>query len=224
MIDAIRIFERSIGLPSAWGFVPQVSWPSERLARALHEEGCEVYWHDLAHDARLPYMRVEAITAAFAEIDRRSPWARELIHSFRAGQLLVSPALMQAIGTRFVVDLSIPDTERGGPYGGTAGCGTVVPFSYRGFLEVPLTLPQDVFIRHVYGYSPSETLELWTRKLDHVVAVGGVATMVLHPAWSHPKSDLWDVSRSFLESMMTRQDIFITTPYALARDVFGFGQ
>ena len=216
LIDAIRSWERSVGLVSSWGFVPRVSWPAESAVRALVGDGCEIYWHDLAHDGRLPYMAPDAIREAFRAVDDASPWARELIHAFRAGQLLVSPALMDALAERFTIDMSIPDTEKGGPYGGHAGCGTVVPFRYRGVLELPLTIPQDVYARHVYGLSAEQTVELWRRKLAHVVDRGGVAVMVLHPTWCRPGSDLWDPARTFLEEVLARPDILVTTPSGVA--------
>jgi hypothetical protein len=222
LVEPIRQFERSIGLPSAWGFVPEISWPTEEVARSLVAEGCEVYCHDVGHDGRLPYLDEAAIRDAFARIDDASPWARELVRTFRAGQLLTSPTLMRVVGERFSVDMSIPDTERSGPYGGRAGCGTVVPFRYGNVFELPLTLPQDVFARHVYGYSADETLQLWTRKLDHIVATGGVAVMVLHPTWSNPaRPDLWEAIRAFLERIVDRDDVLLTTPMRLASDVFG---
>jgi hypothetical protein len=161
-------------------------------------------------------MAPDAIREAFSVIDDESPWARELIRTFRAGQLLVSPTLMAAVAERFAIDMSIPDTEKAGPYGGHAGCGTVVPFRYRGVLELPLTIPQDVYARHVYGLSVNATLELWRRKLAHVVDRGGVAVMVLHPTWCHPGTELWAASQRFLEEALARSDVLVTTPSGVA--------
>lgn len=218
LIAVIRAVEREFGLVSAWGFVPRSSWPTEERARGLVAEGCEVYWHDVRHDGRLPYLPLDRIRAELARIDATSPWAPELMRSFRSGQLLMSADLMSAVAERFDVDLSIPDTERDGPYGGTAGCGTVVPFLVGRCLEIPLSLPQDVYLRHVHGLTADEALRLWQRKVDHIVAIGGVAVLNTHPVWVNPaRPDMWHAYRTFLGWAVERGDLLVTIPGKIRR-------
>ncbi len=216
-VERVRLIERPLGVPSSFGFVPGQSWPTEDLARALVADGCEVYWHDIDHDGRLPYLGIEGIRAAFDRVIERSPWAQELMKTFRAGQLLVSRDLMQVVSERFVVDMSIPDTEHHGPYGGAAGCGTVFPFRLDGMLELPLTMPQEVYLRHVYGLSAEDALGVWLRKLGYIRSRGGVAVFNIHPIWiDRANLDMQEAFRKFLEAAATMDDVFITTPEALA--------
>jgi hypothetical protein len=76
LIEAIREIERQAGVVSSWGFVPEISWPSEALTQTLTDDGCEIYWHDMGHDGRLPYGSPEEIRAAFERVDEASPWAK----------------------------------------------------------------------------------------------------------------------------------------------------
>jgi hypothetical protein len=217
LIEGLRSLERRLGVVSSWGFVPDQSWPTEDQARRLVDEGCDVYWHDIGHDGRLPYLPIDDIRAAFDRVASQSPWAPTLMRAFRSGQLLASTALMDVVAERFAVDLSIPDTERDGPYGSTAGCGTVFPFRFRGVLELPLTLPQDVFLREVYGLSAEETLAAWTDKLAHVKLVGGVAVLNVHPIWANAsRPDMLGAFERFVRAAAADDDLLITTPGRLS--------
>src|SRR4029077_15895184 len=160
---------------SAFGFVPRASWPTEGQVTDLVADGCEVYWHDIAHDGRLPWLGKSAIRLAFERVVEGGPWALETMRAFRSGQLLMSEALLEVVAERFEVDLSLPDTERFGPYGSSAGCGTVFPFRPRGVLEIPVSLPPDPYLRNVHRLSPDAVLEVWMSKLAYIVSVGGVA-------------------------------------------------
>lgn len=216
-IERVRAIERQFGVPSSFGFVPGQSWPTEDLARALVEDGCEVYWHDVDHDGHLPYLGVQGIRSAFDRIIDASPWARELMHAFRAGQLLVSRDLMHVVSERFAIDMSIPDTEHHGPYGGAAGCGTVFPFRLNGMLELPLTMPQEVYLRHVYGLSAEDALGVWLTKVGYIRSRGGVAVFNIHPIWMNQANlDMERSFRRFLEAAATMDDVLITTPSDLA--------
>ena len=112
---------------------------------------------------------------------------------------------------------SSPDTERDGPFGGAAGCGTVIPFRYGPLLELPLTLTQEVYLHQVYGFSANEALRIWIEKLAHIRSVGGVAVFNIHPVWvssKHP--DLFRAFQKFVETVANAPDILVTTPSGLA--------
>jgi hypothetical protein len=215
LIEPIRAQERNLGLRSSWGFVPETSWPSDRLAESLSGEGCQVYWHDLRHDGRTAWLSTSDLRARIAATDKTSRWAKE-ITTFRSGQLLMSPTLLDVIADRFAIDSSIPDTERGGPYGSVVGCGSVVPFRLRGLLELPVTMPQDYFMERVFGLQPRAIFDLWTRKLEHIARVGGVAVLNTHPIWVNPvepsRVAMWAMYRRFLELVVSRDDVLIATP------------
>jgi hypothetical protein len=217
-IDRIRDLEASLGLISAFGFVPTESWPTEHVARSLVDQGFEVYWHDIAHNGRLPYLGKPGIRAEFDRIAKAHPWAVEMMGAFRAGQLLVSRDLMDVVAERFQVDLSIPDSERDGPYGGAAGCGTVIPFRYGPLLELPLTLPQEVYLHMVYRLPAQECLRIWIEKLAWVRSIGGVAVFNIHPVWVNAaQPELFAAFKDFLQHIAQQSDVLVTTPTALAR-------
>ena len=215
-IEAVRAMERGLGLVSSFGFVPKISWPAEDTARGLIDEGCDVYVHDIAHNGRLPFLSPSQIRAALTEVFDRSPWAGEVMHTFRTGQLLASPALFSVLAERFAIDMSIPDTERDGPYGGNAGCGTVLPFRFHGLLEIPVTMPQEVFLRQVYGLSADESLGIWRDKLAYIKQVGGVASLNVHPVWLERDAELARVLRTLFAELARDDELLITTPSHLA--------
>jgi hypothetical protein len=221
-IEPLRDLERGHGLPSAFGFVPRVSWPDRVRVESLVEDGCESYVHDFTHDGRFPYAGRERIEATFAGIFRRDPWARGLFKGFRSGQLLMTSDLLAAVRNFFDYDLSIPDVERGGPYGGVAGAGTVVPFSLAGLIELPLTLPQDFFVEHVLGLGPEEIVAAWRDKLEWVVARGGVAVVNTHPIWVNPaRPGMWNAYEGLLAALADDQRLWVTTPSAVVAHLHG---
>ena len=216
-IEPLRVLERRYGLPSTFGFVPKASWPAERQVRDLIDEGCEAYWHDIAHDGRLPWLGASAMRAAFDRVAAASPWAVETMRAFRSGQMLMSRSLLEVVAERFDVDLSIPDSERFGPYGSSAGCGTVFPFRTRGILEIPLSLPQDAYLWNVHRLEPPEVVALWIGKLDYVISRGGVAVLNVHPVWTNPgHATMWRAYETFLSHVATTAELLATTPVRLA--------
>jgi len=222
LIEPIRRFERELGVVSSWGFVPDVSWPSDRVPAALEEEGCQVYWHDLAHDAQLPWTTPEEVRLRIATIDATSTWARR-ITTFRSGQLLMSPSLLSVLSERFAIDLSIPDSERGGPYGTVAGCGSVVPFRIGPLLELPMTMPQDYYLARVFGLKPRAIYDVWSAKLDHIARMGGVAVLNSHPVWINPVAGeaarMWAMYQRFVDVAVARDDVLVSTPDAVNRAI-----
>ena len=193
--------------------MPEVSWPTEQQAQRLVAEGGEVYLHDLRHDGKLPYMPAGAIRSALTGVFDRSPWARPLMRGFRAGQLLMSPTLRSVVGELFDYDMTVPDTERGGPYGYAAGSGTVYPYTIGRSTEIPLTLAQDIYVRHVYGFAASAVLRTWLEKLRYIAEVGGVAVLNTHPVWVNPKRpDMWQAYNAFLASVAANERFWVTTP------------
>jgi hypothetical protein len=218
LVAGIRDAERARGLPSAVGLVPRISWPSQAYAEDLVASGAELYCHDLAHDGRLPALPAGEAVRAFTAVFEASPWARPLMRGFRSGQLLMSPDLRAAVGETFDYDMSLPDTERGGAYGFSAGCATVFPFLIGQLLEIPLTLAQDVFLLQVHRLSPEGALACWLQKLDYVASVGGVAVLNVHPVWVNPsRRRMWHVYVRFLNSVSTDKRLWVTTPAGLAQ-------
>ncbi len=212
-IDPLRDLERDHGLPSAFGFVPRVTWPDRALVERLAGDGCESYVHDYTHDGRFPYAGRDHIEAAFAGLFARDPWARPLLRGFRSGQLLLTDDLLASVAAWFDYDLTIPDVERGGPQGTVAGAGTVVPFMIGPLVELPLTLPQDFFVDRVLRLSEDEIVATWRAKLEWVVSRGGVAVVNTHPLWVNPdRPRMWQAYQRLIIAIADDARLWVTTP------------
>ncbi len=214
-ISDLRALERRFGLPSSVGFIPQISWPERSVIEKLVADGCEVYCHDIRHNGKLPYMSVSAIRTNFERFFDANAYARPLLRGFRSGQLLMTPELLGVLDDWFEYDLSLPDTERGGPYGSVAGCASVYPFLIDGLLEIPLTMPQDFFLANVERCDSQGMLSVWREKLESALSVGGVAVVNTHPVWTTPsRPGVWAAYEGLLEAVADA-DAWVTTPSSL---------
>lgn len=214
-ISDLRGLERRFGLQSSFGFVPEISWPHRAIIDGLLADGCEVYCHDIRHDGKLPYLNPSAVRAAFERFFEAHAYARPLVRGFRSGQLLMTSELLGVLGDWFDYDLSLPDTERGGPYGSVAGCATVYPFLIDGLLEIPLTMPQDFFLANVERYDSTQMASAWREKLEAVLAIGGVAVVNTHPVWTNPKRPgIWAAYEALLAAV-AEANAWVTTPASL---------
>lgn len=214
-IVALRELERRFGLVSAFGFIPEVSWPDRSVIDRLLDDGCEVYCHDIRHNGKLPFAGVPAMRASFELFFERNPYARDVVHGFRSGQLLMTAALLGVVGEFFNYDMSLPDSERGGPYGSSAGCASVYPFLVDDLLEIPLTLPQDFYLANVERLDSTSIRSLWRNKLESVLARGGVAVLNTHPVWTNPHSRaVWSAYEGVLETIATT-NAWATRPSSL---------
>lgn len=217
----LRKLERRFELTASFGFIPEVSWPDRDLIDELIVEGCEVYCHDERHDGKLPYKNVRTIANVFERFFDSHAYTRDIVRGFRSGQLLMTPVLLRVLRDWFEYDLSLPDTERGGPYGSTAGCATVYPFLIDGLLEIPLTLPQDFYLANVERYDASRMQAVWRQKLDAVLACGGVAVVNTHPIWTTPqRPGVWASYEGLLEAIVA-SNAWATTPSQLRAWLLG---
>jgi len=137
------------------------------------------------------------------------------VRGFRSGQLLMTSQLLGVVGEFFDYDLSLPDSERGGPYGSGAGCASVYPFLVDDLLEIPLTLPQDFFLANVERLDSAAILSVWRAKLESVLARGGVAVLNTHPVWTNPKRPaVWSAYEGLLEAVAA-SNAWVPTPSSL---------
>ena len=220
-IPDIRNLERRYGLPSSVGFIPQISWPASAVIDELIRDGCEVYCHDVRHDGKLAYRSATAVRADFERFFREHAEARPQLRGFRSGQLLMTLGLLGSLAEWFEYDLSLPDTEKGGPYGSRAGCATVYPFLFDGLLEIPLTMPQDFFLLTVEHLDSAGMLSVWRDKLEAVLSRGGVAVVNTHPVWTNPRRPgVWAAYDGLLETVASA-GAWVTTPSLLREYLLG---
>ncbi len=220
-VAPLRELERRFGLVSSVGFIPQMSWPDRPVIDELLDDGCEVYCHDIRHNGRLPYSGVKAMRASFESFFERHAYARGAVRGFRSGQLLMTSALLGVVGEFFDYDLSLPDSERGGPYGASAGCASVYPFLVDDLLEIPLTLPQDFYLANVERLDSAAILSLWRTKLESVLTRGGVAVINTHPVWTNSRNPpVWSAYEGLLETIAST-NAWVSTPSPLRAWLLG---
>ena len=220
-IADLRVLERRFGLTSSFGFIPGISWPDRPTFDGLLADGYEIYCHDIRHDGKLPYKSASAIRGSFERFFEANAYARPSVRGFRSGQLLMSSELLRVLADWFEYDLSLPDTERGGPYGSVAGCASVYPFTIDGLLEIPLTMPQDFFLANVERYDSEKMVSVWRDKLEAVLSDGGVAVVNTHPVWTTPKRPgNWTAYEGLLATI-AQANAWVTTPSSLRAWLFG---
>src|SRR5687767_13874065 len=147
---ALADFEMSMGIRSAFNFVPQGEYRvSEDLRRYLSSNDFEVGVHDLRHDGKLYWSR-SAFKRNAENINRYlKSWGAA---GFRSG--FMHHNLEWIHDLEILYDSSTFDTDPFEPQ--PDGVGTIFPFwvphpgaaldpqlSNRGYIELPYTLPQD---------------------------------------------------------------------------------
>ncbi|MFQ5586794.1 MAG: hypothetical protein ACE5GF_08250 [Thermodesulfobacteriota bacterium] len=214
-VEHMRAIERSFDYPSSWSIISKRYTTNDTLLISLIDEGCEIISHGYLHDGRIPYLRRGEILKRLEHLFIVKPWLKGKVNGYRSGQLVTSPRLFRCVAQRFKYDLSLPDTEKNGPYG-TRGCCSIYPF-YHGanILEIPLTVPQDYFYLHIHRYTKERILNLWERKIDYIEKNNGVAVLLLHPDnYLSGNEEMLTIYRSLLHFISSR-DLWVTTPGAL---------
>jgi hypothetical protein len=84
-------------------------------------------------------------------------------------------------------------------------------------LEIPLTLPQDVFLLQVHKLPPDQALACWLQKIEYIVSIGGVAVLNVHPVWvNRTCGEMWAAYQRLLENVAGDTRLWATTPRGLA--------
>jgi uncharacterized protein len=170
--------ESALGFRSCFYIIPEgrYQFPSH-LSEYLAAHGFEVGVHDLRHDGKLFSSR-----AAFqAAVPRINHYIKEWkAYGFRSAFMFHNLAWQQDLkvhynATTFDFDPFEPQPD---------GTNTIFPFWVpgrnldHGFIELPYTLPQDSTL---FIYLQEKSIETWKRKLDWIVARGGMAFLTVHP-------------------------------------------
>ena len=179
--------EMEMEFRSSFNFVPEGSYRvSPELRQELARNGFEVGVHDLNHDGRLFESR--------SKFKKRSARINQYLrdwgaHGFRSGFMLHNLDWLHDLDIRY--DLSTFDSDPFEPQ--PEGRHTIFPFwvprpgmsrtmsshqDVPGYVELPYTLAQDSTLFLVLGET---TPEIWHKKLDWIVARGGMALVNTHP-------------------------------------------
>jgi glycosyltransferase involved in cell wall biosynthesis len=176
--------EMEFGLRSSFNFIPEGSYQvPQQLRQELVNAGFEVGVHDLKHDGRLFASRREFKRRAA----RINAYLREWgAVGFRSGFMLHELDWLHDLNIGY--DASTFDTDPFEPQ--PQGRHTIFPFWIsrplnsqpstlnEGYVELPYTLPQDSTLFLLLG---ERTIDVWKRKLDWIVAHGGMALVNIHP-------------------------------------------
>jgi peptidoglycan/xylan/chitin deacetylase (PgdA/CDA1 family) len=169
--------ERGLDYRSSFNFVFERYRVSPELRRQIEDAGFEVGVHGLKHDGRLFESK-----AIFQE---RAPRINQYLADwgavgFRAPAMHHNLEWILQLNLEY--DLSTFDTDPFEPQ--PWGVETIFPFwvsgrnGEPGYLEMPYTLPQDFTL---FVVMREHNIDLWRRKLDWVVAKGGMALVNTHP-------------------------------------------
>jgi hypothetical protein len=176
---AMADLEQSLGFKSCYNFIPQGSYRvSKELRDGLQQRGFEVGVHDLYHDGKL-YHSKQKFTAHAAEINRYlKEWNAV---GFRSGFMLRNLDWIQSLNIKY--DASTFDTDPFEPQ--PDGVDTIFPYWVEGggrrYVELPYTLPQDSTLFLVLRET---SIDIWKKKLDWIVAQGGMALVNVHPDYA----------------------------------------
>lgn len=194
--------EANLGFKSAFNFVPEGDYrvPGE-LRAELAEQGFEIGVHDLKHDGKLFnswrhfHASAEKINAYVREwgasgyrsgfMLRNLDWLHALDIHYDASTFDTDPFEIQPDGVRtvfpFWIDRPTRVEKRKNGTANLDGSGfrSRARASGRdGYVELPYTLPQDSTL---FLLLREASPKIWLRKLDWIVARGGMVLVNVHP-------------------------------------------
>lgn len=196
--------ERRHGFVSSWNFVAEWYPIEDTLLDHVRASGCEVGLHAIKHDCKLFESR-DSFEAELPAIHRYlAQWNAV---GFRSPATHRNADWMPELGALY--DSSFPDTDPFEPQAG--GCCSILPYFLGDLVELPITLVQDHTLWEILR---EDTIDLWTRKSDWIVANGGLINLITHPDYLDTPARL-RMYEDFLEYLSTQRDGW----YALPRDV-----
>lgn len=205
-ISTVREIERRHGFVSSWNLVAEDYPIDASLREQLRAEGCEIGLHGIRHDCRL----FESRASFEAEVPAIHRYLEEWdAVGFRSPATHRNPDWMPELGALY--DSSFPDTDPFEPQPG--GCCSVLPFFLGDLVELPITLVQDHTLWEILR---EESLDLWTRKSDWLIANGGLINLITHPDYLDTAARL-GMYEEFLEYLAAQGDGWHALPREVAR-------
>ncbi len=203
--DLMRL-EQDLGFASSFNFVPERYEVSGDTRAMLARNGFEVGVHDLKHDGKLFASEKGFLESAVKINAYLRDWGSV---GFRAGAMHHDLDLIHALDIEY--DCSTFDFDPFEPQ--PDGAGTIFPFwvapngHRKGYVELPYTLPQDFTL---FVLMRARNIDLWKRKLDWVVANGGMVLLITHPDYMNfddrpigPEEYSYRLYRELLEYVRT---------------------
>jgi len=173
----LAAIEENFGLRSSFNFVPgDYSVPAE-LRKYLINRGFEVGIHGLYHNEN-PFRSKSIFRKQAISVNRYlKEWSSV---GFRCPSMYHNLELLHHLDIEY--DASTFDTDPFEPQ--PDGMGTIFPFfvpnhtHQKGYIELPYTLPQDFLL---FILMQEQSISIWKKKLDWIVANGGMALFITHP-------------------------------------------
>lgn len=206
-VRKILEIERRHGFVSSWNFVAEWYPIEDTLFDHIRSLGCEIGLHAIKHDCKLFESRagfeaeLPAIHRYLAEWDAVG---------FRSPATHRNADWMPELGALY--DSSFPDTDPFEPQAG--GCCSILPYFLDDLVELPITLVQDHTLWEILR---QDTIDLWVRKSDWIVANGGLINLITHPDYLDTPARL-RMYEEFLEYLASQQGGW----NALPREVAGW--
>ncbi|HEV7771220.1 MAG TPA: glycosyltransferase [Solirubrobacterales bacterium] len=205
MVEEVIELERRHGFVSSWNFVAEGYPIEEALLDRVRDAGCEVGLHGIKHDCKLFESRA-SFEAELPAIHRYL--ARWNAVGFRSPATHRNPDWMPELGALY--DSSFPDTDPFEPQAG--GCCSIFPYFLGDLVELPITLVQDHTLWEILR---RDTIDLWTRKSDWIVANGGLVNLITHPDYLDSPARL-RMYEEFLEYLAAQEDGWFPLPRDVA--------
>lgn len=175
--ERLMRINQETGFRASFNFVPERYAVPQALREKLVSNGFEVGVHDLKHDGKLYRTRAHFEHSAAAINGYLKNWSAV---GFRSGAMHHNLEWLLDLDIRYDASTFEYDPFEPQP----DGQGTIFPFVVesrdrkRAYVELPYTLPQDFAL---FVMLEEQTIDIWKRKLDWVVARGGMALLISHP-------------------------------------------
>jgi len=214
-IDDFREIEKKYGIKSSWNIVAKRGKIDFNKLRRLKKEGCEIGSQGYNHDGKLPYLNEKKIRK---RINFCLSKLKEFnVKGFRSPQLQRNERLLKILSNYFYYDSSVPDTELYSPIAVRNGTTTVFPFFVEKMVELPLTMPQDFYMKYIYKLDKNKVFEIWKNKIDYIREVGGLASFNIHPdSYISGNDEYLNLYEKILKYISKFEDCWKSTPIEVA--------
>lgn len=169
--------EESRRLISSFNFVAEDYIVPTKLTNYLIDHGFEIGLHGLNHNKNPFLFRSKFIKQSTKINQYLEEWGAV---GFRCPSMYHDLELFHYLNIEY--DASTFDNDPFEPQ--PDGMQTIFPFwvtndeQSRGYVELPYTLPQDFLL---FVLMEEKNIDIWKKKLDWVVANGGMALFITHP-------------------------------------------
>jgi hypothetical protein len=168
--------EHRLGIKSLYSIVPERYKISKSLLNELPDQGFDIGVHGLKHDGKL-FSSEQTFKESAVKINQYLKEWQSV--GFTSPSMHHNPDWMHMLNIEYCT--STFDTDPFEPQ--PDGACTIFPYYVQrnqnhGYVELPYTLPQDHLL---FVILKEKNINIWKKKLDWIVANGGMALFNTHP-------------------------------------------